>query len=390
MKLKYYIVITLTLLTMIFMVAGCNETSSIENDSTEVKTATSEPIDSVELMLKKMSIDEKIGQMMMIGIYGYEIDENISWILNQYHFGGIILYDRNMDTKSQVKNFIVDLQAKSNENMPLFIAIDEEGGRVVRMRHEIKPAPSQEEIGNTGDPESAKIWAESTAKELKFLGINVNFAPVADVGTPDTRSFSSDPSTVATFLDSAAKGYENEDFIYCLKHFPGIGKRTSDPHQEISSVDVSRETLEKEDISPFKFIIDKHPQDKFMIMVSHLKYPAFDEENSATLSYEIVTNLLRKELNFNGIIITDDLEMGAVSNYNTFTDVGVKAIKAGADILLVCHDYQHEQEVYFGILEAVQNGEISEERINDSVRRILKVKLNNLNLTADEYEGKNL
>ena len=393
MKLKSYILVTL--LTLIFITTGCNETISIEDDSTEVKTATSEPSESVELtqvesMLKKMTIDEKIGQMMMIGIYGYEIDENISWILDQYHCGGIILYDRNMDTKSQVKNLTLDLQAKSNKKLPLFIAIDEEGGRVVRMRHEIKPAPSQEEIGNTGEPESAKIWAETTAKELKFLGINVNFAPVADVGTPDTRSFSNNPSTVATFLDSAAKGYENEDFIYCLKHFPGIGKRISDPHQEISSIDVSRETLEKEDIFPFKFIIDKHPQDKFMVMVSHLKYPALDEENSATLSYEVMTNLLRKELNFSGIIITDDLEMGAISNYNTFTEVGVKAIKAGADILLVCHDYQHEQEVYFGILEAVQNGEITEERIDESVRRILKVKLNNSNITVDNYEGKNL
>ena len=393
MKLKYYILITL--LTVTFMIIGCNETASIEDDSAEVKTAISEPLDSteltqVELSLKKMTIDEKIGQMMMIGIYGYEIDENISWMLNQYHCGGIILFDRNMDSKTQVKNLITDLQTKSVGKNPLFIAIDEEGGIVARMKHEIKAAPSQEEIGNTGEPDSAKIWAEMTVKELKSLGINVNFAPVADVGSPDTRSFSSDSSTVATFLDSAARGYETEDFIYCLKHFPGIGKRTSDPHQEISSIDVSRETLEKEDIYPFKFIIDRHPQDKFMIMVSHLKYPALDEENSATLSYKIMTNLLRKELNFNGIIITDDLEMSAVSNYNTFTDVGVKAVKAGADILLVCHDYQHEQEVYLGILKAVQNGEITEERINESVRRILKVKLNNFNLTFDKCEGKNL
>ena len=388
MKLKYYTMIIL--LTIIFMVTGCNEAITTGNELEEAENLNSKSLDSVELVLKNMTIDEKIGQMMMIGIYGYEIDDNISFMLNQYHCGGIILYDRNMDSKTQVKNFMVDLQAKSNENIPLFIAIDEEGGRVVRMKSEITPAPSQEEIGNSGDPELAKFWAESTAKELKFLGINVNFAPVADVGTPDTRSFSSDPSIVATFLDSATTGYENENFIYCLKHFPGIGKRISDPHQEISSIDISRETLEKEDIFPFKFIMNEHSQDKFMIMVSHLKYPALDEENSATLSYEIMTNLLRKELNFNGIIITDDLEMGAVSNYNTFTDVGVKAVKAGADILLVCHDYQHEQEVYLGILEAVKNGEITEERINESVRRILKVKLNNSNLTAAKHKGKNL
>ena len=153
-----------------------------------------------------------------------------------------------------------------------------------------------------------------------------------------------------------------------------------DPHQEISSIEVSRETLEKEDLLPFKTIISNHPSDKFMVMVSHLKYPAIDESNSATLSYEVMTKLLRKELGYDGIIITDDLEMGAVANHNTFSEVGVKAVKAGADILLVCHDYQHEQEVYLGILEAVQKGEISEDRINESVRRILKVKLNNLNV----------
>ena len=163
-----------------------------------------------------------------------------------------------------------------------------------------------------------------------------------------------------------------------MKHFPGIGKRITDPHQEISSIDVSRETLESEDLLPFKFIIDKHQPDKFMVMVSHLQYPAIDEVNPATLSYEVITNLLRTQLNYKGIIITDDLEMGAVANHNDFYNLGVKAIKAGADIVLVCHDYNHETDVYLGILDAVQNGEISEQRIDESVRRILKVKLNNL------------
>ena len=384
-KLSY---ILITLLMSIFLI-GCSETTKtgnisnksnyIDENTNQMKFSESDLSDFVELQLKNMTLTEKIGQMMMIGVYGYEIDDNVTWMLNQYHCGGIILFDRNMNTKSQVKSFVMNLQKKAGDNkIPLFIAIDEEGGKVARMTHEIKPAPSQEEIGNTGDPEAAKIWAKSTANELKLLGINVNFAPVADVGSPDTRSFSKDPSTVAVFLDSAAQGYEKEKIIYCLKHFPGIGKRITDPHQEISSIDVSREILEKEDIFPFKTIINDHSSDKFMVMVSHLKYPAIDEVNSATLSYEIMTNLLRKELKFDGIIVTDDLEMGAISNHNTFSDVGIKAVKAGADILLVCHDYQHEQDVYLGVLEAVQNGEITEERINESVRRILKVKLNNL------------
>ena len=373
---KIYIIIML--LSMIFVMASCNESNQIEADDNTISNKNAS-LDPIEITIENMSITEKIGQMTMIGIYGYEVNEDIQYSLNQYHFGGVILYERNIESEPQVRRFILDLQKKSNEKVPLFIAIDEEGGKVSRLSQITdKVAPAQEEIGNSGDPESAKIWAIRTAQELKSIGINVNFAPVADVGSPDTRSFSYDANTVATFVDSAAKGYEDEKFIYCLKHFPGIGKRLTDPHQEISSINVSRETLENEDLLPFKSMINNHSADKFMIMVSHLKYPAIDEDNSATLSYPVMTELLRNELGYKGIIITDDLEMGAVSNHNTFSEVGVKAVKAGADILLICHDYQHEQEVYLGILEAVQNGEISEERIDESIRRILKVKLNNL------------
>ena len=373
---RIYIVATLIL--AIFIMTGCDGTSADEPDikKTSMEEAT---IDPIENMLKKMTITEKIGQMIMVGVYGKETNEDIIYSLNQYHFGGIILYARNIDNKDQVKNFVSQLQDKANEKVPLFISIDEEGGDVSRLKQiDNNAAPSQREIGESGDIHLAQKWAMETAKKLKSLGVNVNFAPVADIGSPDTRSFSNDPRIVVDFLGSAAKGYEEENFIYCIKHFPGIGKRVTDPHQEISSIDVSRETLEEEDIFPFKSIIDNHSAEKFMIMVSHLKYPAIDEENSATLSYKVMTELLRKELGYKGIIITDDLEMGAISNHNSFNEVGVNAIKAGADILLICHDYQHEQEVYLGVLEAVQNGEITEERINESVRRILKSKLNNL------------
>ena len=382
MKIRYSLLIIWIFITMI--VSGCFESTADNNQQSEESAEASankvEQIteDPVEVILKNMSLPEKIGQMTMIGILGQTVDDDSLWMLHQYHCGGVILFDRNMETKEQVKQLIINLNNQSEQKLPLFIAIDEEGGRVARMKHEIRPAPSQEEIGNSGDPESAKIWAINISKELKNLGINVNFAPVADVGSPDTRSFSSDAATVASFVDSAANGYEEVGLLYCLKHFPGIGKRITDPHQEISSIDVSRETLENEDLLPFKSVIEKHQSDKFMIMVSHLQYPAIDEVNPATLSYEVITNLLRAQLNYKGIIITDDLEMGAVANHNDFYSLGVKAVKAGADIVLVCHDYNHETDVYLGILEAVQNGEISEQRIDESVRRILKVKLNNL------------
>ena len=378
------ILIILTILTLsTSLMIGCSE--DMENAQSSAKSFSVISTDSVEQILQKMSMEEKIGQMTMIGIHGYGIDssninDDIFYSLNNFCFGGVILYTRNVESQDQVKNLVSQLQQnRFNKQVPLFISIDEEGGDVSRLKLIYsETAPSQQSIGRTANPKEAKYWSVQTAKKLKYLGINVNFAPVADIGSPDTRSFSDNPEEVTTFLDNAARGYEEEGIIYCLKHFPGIGKRITDPHQEISSIDVSRETLEQEDLLPFKYMIDNHQSDKFMIMVSHLKYPSIDESNSATLSYEVMTELLRKKLGYNGIIITDDLEMGAITNHNSFSEVGIKAVKAGADILLVCHEYLHEQDVYNGLLKAVKNGEISEERIDESVRRILKVKLNNL------------
>ena len=148
-----------------------------------------------------------------------------------------------------------------------------------------------------------------------------------------------------------------------------------DSHVDSSSIDVAKEVLMAEDILPFKTIIDENDPNDYFILVSHLKYPALDEEYPASLSSKIMTDLLRNELGYKGIIITDDMEMGAVANHNDFRSIGVKAVKAGVDIVLVCHEYQHQQEVYLGLLDAVNSGEISQERIDESVKRIIKVKL---------------
>ena len=148
-----------------------------------------------------------------------------------------------------------------------------------------------------------------------------------------------------------------------------------DSHVDSSNIDVVKEVLMTEDIIPFKTIIDENDPNDYFILVSHLKYPALDEEYPASLSSKIMTDLLRNELGYKGIIITDDMEMGAVANHNDFRSIGVKAVKAGADIVLVCHEYEHQQEVYLGLLDAVNSGEISQERIDESVKRIIKVKL---------------
>lgn len=352
-----------------------NDNEQVIQDKQQIKQENLTIDEKVDKTVASMSKTEKIGQMVMIGIQGTKVDDDSLYMLNQYHMGGVILFDRNMESPEQVKQLTSDLQAQSNEKVPLFIGIDEEGGDVVRMAEKLTPPPSQKEIGSTGDIEQAKTWAIKTAKSLKDMGINVNFAPVADVGSNDKRSYSTDTNTVIDFVRAATKGYQQENIIYSLKHFPGIGKGKVDSHVDSSNIDASKDTLMAEDILPFKTIIDENEPNDYFILVSHLKYPALDEEYPASLSSKIMTDLLRNELGYKGIIITDDMEMGAVANHNDFRSIGVNAVKAGADIVLVCHEYEHQQEVYLGLLDAVNSGEISQERIDESVKRIIKVKL---------------
>ena len=367
------LILSLLMILIAALCCGCNSTATREVKAGNLAAAPKpDPADEI---LKDMSLTEKIGQMVMIGVYGNAVNDDIRFLLAQYHMGGIIFFDRNMDSKAQVRNFAEHLNFVADEKVPLFIALDEEGGIVSRMKHDLPAPPSQEEIGYGGNPADAFTYANLTAQNLKDIGMNLNFAPVADVGTQDTRSFSNDAKTVAEFVSNAAKGYEDAGIFYCLKHFPGIGRGTVDSHQDVSTIDASKEILNATDLIPFKKIIKEQNNSKFMIMVSHLKYSALDAENSATLSPAVITDLLRNDLGFTGVVITDDLDMGAISNHLEASEVGVRAVLAGADILLSCHEYDTQQKIYLGILNAVESGEISQERIDESVRRILKMKL---------------
>lgn len=377
---KQKIIGIVIIIVIVLAILGINNRNifndeQVIQDKQQIKQENLTIDEKVDQIVASMSQTEKLGQMVMIGIQGTKVDDDSLYMLNQYHMGGVILFDRNMESPEQVKQLTSDLQAQSNEKVPLFIGIDEEGGDVVRMAEKLTPPPSQKEIGAIGDTEQARTWAVKTAKSLKDMGINVNFAPVADVGSNDKRSYSTDANTVIDFVRAATKGYQQENIIYSLKHFPGIGKGKVDSHVDSSSIDVAKEILMAEDILPFKTIINESDPNDYFILVSHLKYPALDEEYPASLSSKIMTDLLRNELGYKGIIITDDMEMGAVANHNDFRSIGVNAVKAGADIVLVCHEYEHQQEVYLGLLDAVNSGEISQERIDESVKRIIKVKL---------------
>lgn len=333
--------------------------------------------DQARELAKAMTPEQKVGQLMMIGIKGTDIDEEASYILTQYHVGNVILFDRNMQSPQQVKQLNEKLTkiVTKQSGMEPFLAVDQEGGYVLRMRNAFPRVPSEQEIGESGDTEKARYWANVTGQELRNLGFNVNFAPVVDVGAPSERSYSNDADTVAAFADAAVAGYA-ESGIWCtLKHFPGIGSVKTDPHIEGDSVVADKETLQKRDIKPFSKLMETHDGKDMFIMVSNVTFPAYDASLPACVSPVIMTDLLRHELGYKGLVFSDDMEMGAMAKHYAFSDMGVMAIKAGADIVLVCHEYGHEKETYAGLLEAYKKDYEFRKLVDEKVEHVLEVKL---------------
>lgn len=327
-----------------------------------------------EKLIADMTPEEKIGQLLMIGIQGTEVNDDSRYMLNAYHAGGIILFDRNVVSLEQVTELNRGLQACSPK-VPLFIAIDEEGGNVSRMKNAMPSAPSEEEIGRSGDPALAGQWAGRVGTRLRECGFNVDFAPVADIAMPYGRSYSREAGVAAEFVQAAADGYRQAGIFYSLKHFPGIGRGAVDSHIDAVTVTASREEMEQTDFVPFRQRIAADDPDGWFVMVSHLTYPALDKDAPASLSAKIVTGLLREEMGWQGLIITDDMEMGAISRHYSFGEAAVRAVQAGVDVVLVCHEYEHEQAAYDALLQALRDGTLREQRVDESLRRILRAKL---------------
>lgn len=348
----------------------------------EAVTAVSQPENELEqrvtALLNEMTLEEKIGQLTVVGFQSKEVDHHIKTMLQKHHVGGVILYDRNMESPKQVARLTKELQAlaqEQNQKIPLLVSIDQEGGKIVRMREHVSPIPSQQELARRGSLESVYETAARSGAELKEMGIDVNYAPVLDLSASDSRSFGTDPKKAEAFGKQAIKGFYDAGVTATLKHFPGHGRSDIDPHVESSSVEADRLDLETNDIYPFKAIMNDIDHQQFFVMVTHIKYPAYDKENPASLSPIIIQKLLREKLDYQGIVVTDDLEMGAVTEFFPYKELGSRAIEAGADLLLVCHTLEHQQEVIGGIVEAVKEKKLSEERIDQSVKRILAYKL---------------
>lgn len=370
-----------TMIGALALTTGCglhNPFTSKAEPVTYESVAQSElsPEQKVDKLVANMSDADKVGQLMMIGIHGKSLNDDARFMLNEYRVGGIILFDRNMESKDQVKTLITDINkaGKSAGLTPLFLGIDQEGGAVARMDDKLIKVPPAEEVGKESVEQAASL-AKEVGTELKDLGFNINFAPVADLGLTYGRSYSTNPDEVVRYASAVGKSYDEAGLWYSYKHFPGIGKTDVDLHADTSIVPVSKETLLSEDTKVFVDLIKQSKPNTYTIMVSHAMYPQIDPDHPSSLSKAIITDWLRKDMGYNGVVVTDDMDMGALAKHYTFDDMAVQSILAGSDILLVCHEYEHMQEAYNGLMKAVKDGRISKERLDESVKRILLMKM---------------
>lgn len=329
-------------------------------------------------MVGGMSLDEKIGQMIFAGIEGTSSNAEAERLVRDYKVGGIILNGENITTPSKTVEYINDLKARNSINkVPLFFGIDQEGGRITKLPGDLRAIPTNLEIGKMNDPAFSFELGTVLGKLVKAYGFNINFAPVLDVNSnPDNpvigdRSFSANPDVVSTLGIQTMKGIQSENIIATIKHFPGHGDTSVDSHLELPTVNKSLAQLEDLELIPFKSAIDEGAD---MVMVAHILLPKLDQKYPSSMSKAIMTELLRKQLEFDGVIITDDMTMDAIAGNYDIGNAAVRSVKAGSDIVMVAHDYDKMIHVIEELKKAVEQGDISEERINESVTRILQLK----------------
>lgn len=340
----------------------------------------------------EVTLDEKIGQMIKVGFRGFEAppESPIADIIKNYHIGGVVLFDydvptdsarRNIQSPEQVQKLTDQLQ--SYADTPLLIAIDQEGGKVARLKEKFGfPASvSAEYLGTLNNPDSTRFYAQRTAVTLKKAGINTNLAPVVDLNTnPQNpviggidRSFSADPKTVVRHATIYINELHKHGILTTLKHFPGHGSSKDDSHKGIADV---TKTWEKKELTPYKMLIDSGKAD--IIMTAHIFNARLDSTYPATLSKPVITGILRDSLGFNGVVMSDDLQMGAIRKYYDLKETIKLSIQAGVDMLSFANnsvfDPQIAAKAHRIIKELIDDGTISEERINQSYDRIMKLK----------------
>jgi beta-N-acetylhexosaminidase len=335
--------------------------------------------------MKDVSMDinlrKKIGQLFMVGFDALEVNEHITRMILQYRVGGIILFRRNVDTPEQVTKLCRELQEinATVSDIPLLISIDQEGGMVMRVEQGVTPIPSAMAFQEAGSIQDCEQLSRISAEEMRQIGINMNLAPVLDVNNNPlnpvigVRAYGEDPDTVINYGIAAMRGIQSSGLVATVKHFPGHGDTSTDSHYTMPLVPHDRQRLDRMELPPFKAAI---AQGVHAIMTAHVVFPAIEAEPNlpATLSKAVLTDLLRRELGFYGVIITDCLEMAAIADGVGVAKGAVATLQAGADIVLVSHLEERQVAAVEAVVSAVGSGAIYINDIDLSVQRVQQLK----------------
>ena len=340
------------------------------------------PSTRIDQLVRNMSIAERAGQLMSIAFHGRTITPGLEAMIRQRHIGGVILFSENFDDVASVKRLVGDLQkiASDANTVPLFISIDQEGGAVVRLARGATILPGQMALAATPDPaENVRRAAAITARDLHACGVNFELAPDADVNNEPrnpiilNRSFGSDPQRVAALVRVAVQAFAEAKLLCCAKHFPGHGATTTDSHTGLPLLEVDRARLDAVELAPFRAAIAANVP---AIMSAHIRVPSLDAtaDLPVTLSPLVMTDLVRTRLGFGGLLVTDDLEMGALTQTRTESQAGYDAFAAGADYLLFRFDESAQLDAHTRLVAGMSSGALAPARVEASLRRILSIK----------------
>ncbi len=332
----------------------------------------------VDALLGSMTVEQKVGQLMMVGFAGTEVDADIEALVKGREVGGICLFKRNIVSAAQIAKLNADLHGLLEGRVPPFIALDQEGGNVVRINDGNVVLPGAMALGATHSPELAYRAGRAQAEDLLLLGFNMNLAPVLDVNMNPRnpvigiRSFGDRPGIVADFGAAFVRGQQDANIVTIAKHFPGHGSTDADSHRALPVMSETPEEVRTQ-LEPFVRVIGEGLDG---LMTAHVAIPKLTgHSHPATLSPEVLTTLLRKDLSFGGLVVTDELEMEAIAKHYGVGRAAVMSVKAGADMVLVPWRAEKKTEVYTSLLDATKSGELPQARLDEAVRRILLTKL---------------
>ena len=346
--------------------------------SADVDTVPGQTTGSVEELLHTLGLEQKVGQLLMVGFGGRHMEPAIAGLLRRLHVGSVALYSRNISSTRQVARLLADINRAMAGELPPFLAVDQEGGNVVRLKRDVMVLPGAMALGATGDEALAFLAGQAVATDLRLVGFNMNLAPVLDLNRDprnpviNVRALGDDPATVSRLGVYLLLGQQLAGLATVAKHFPGHGTTSRDSHYSLPVVDLDRQQLLAVDLAPFRQAMAVGLD---AVMVAHVQVPRIDPSGTpASLSRPLIEGLLRRQLGFAGVVITDDLEMHAVADRYGVGQAAVKAFLAGSDIIMVIWTPSRKQEVYQALLQAVRDGTISRQRLDQSVRRILRLK----------------